>query len=161
MKTRIIIAVCAVLLAAVAATTAAGTPGTRHVLNVRDGGFDITFANNASAPERIEKIYSLERIPDGFSISFRSSNPSYVINSYTDGNKSFDFTQAVSRGFKSGAITDAEYTVTELKIGGSGAVLYKTDGFVKLILDRDGYVFTIRGDISSEEAISIAEGIRS
>ncbi len=108
---------------------------------------------------KIEHVYEITDLPEGFSLTNKTMDPERVIWLYesTNGNQ-LSFTQKIPLNEKERSVDNEKTKMSSLEINNQIFVYVITDNTLSLAWEKDGYEFWLdlyMPDISLEEAIQI------
>lgn len=161
-RKRMTAALIAALIAVAFTSTAVGNTPRGFTTEVYPDHTHIEAVYGGLAPVKIEKVYEIANVPEGFVMYTETIHELWVVRSYErgeygkEGYKHFLIEQSTREQYMSNVNTEY-YELETLDINGSEALFIDFDGSMYLVWQQDGYIFTIHGSLPKEETIDLVK----
>ncbi|MCH5303553.1 MAG: DUF4367 domain-containing protein [Ruminococcus sp.] len=115
--------------------------------------------NSSLYPKKIEKAYSLSYVPEGYTLSEKTSDEDNLSEIYVCGEDYLDFEQFTKDDYLSAS--DSEFSAAKSEsFNGQDYIIRTSDDMTMLIWEKDGYVFELVGFIEKSEMFKVADSAK-
>lgn len=153
-----------IFYAAMAVTAFAVMP--KGFVSSADKGYNELFASDIdSCPRKIQDVYSLSVIPDGYEPNRVLSTGTFVITTYSNPEANWFLTlyQSTKKDYCT-RLSSNYYVLSEFDIDGTPAIFVSrkdTDKFYNtVILDKDDYILELSGEFTKDELAELLKGVK-
>lgn len=132
-----------------------GFKGTVHADNTHLFAF-----NTDNCPDKIEKVYTLSVVPEGYEFYQKNVSNTSVFTVYINpSGQRIIFKQTVKRIYNSHINTE-EYSIHEINVNGCNAVFaeirHKQGVYSLVIWDNNDYILSLSGNFNEDELVNLA-----
>lgn len=162
-RKKLTAALIAAIMGITIASTAVGNAPKGFITKEYPDHTHIEAVYDALAPKRIETVYEIANVPEGFVMYTEDINEEIrAVRCYEygefgkEGYKHFLIEQSTRFHYADNVNTEY-YELETLDINGSEALFIDFDGSMFLVWQQDGYIFTINGSLPKEETIDLVK----